>query len=283
MLISYSAAKVFKGQFLVPLSVWDTPLGELSGFYMAWSFFGWSEPYSLFIAAVQFIGAVLLLFRRATLMGALLLFPILLNIVLIDVFYSILLSALINAVVLTIMLSIIIASHWRLIQDFLEKMQQEIFLSVWQKRKWMLGIKYVLRVLTIVLPVLLMYYVRYYNNILPTSIDGKWEVNSIEFKNQPKQKTSLSEAETIYFEPDFAYKSGIRQNGQITPAIFSVNEETKEVTITTGYPAYTSIFEGVFVLDENETNLILEGKWQQNDAVLNLSKDILLDFGQSGN
>ena len=58
--LDYGFAKIFKGQFTTNLSTLDVPLGEISGFELAWRFFGYSYLYALFIAASQLLGGLLL-------------------------------------------------------------------------------------------------------------------------------------------------------------------------------------------------------------------------------
>ena len=82
--LEYGFAKIFKGQFRTNLSTLDVPLGEISGFQLAWRFFGYSYAYTLFIAASQLLSAMLLFFRRTTLLAAAILAPTIVNIVVVN-------------------------------------------------------------------------------------------------------------------------------------------------------------------------------------------------------
>ena len=64
------------------------PLGQVSGFWLTWYYFGYSAVYGTLIALLQVAAGVLLIVPRTALLGALLLLPIATNIVLIDVFYE---------------------------------------------------------------------------------------------------------------------------------------------------------------------------------------------------
>jgi hypothetical protein len=64
-------------------------MGQVSGFWLTWYYFGYSKFYGSFIAFGQIVGAVLLLFRKTTLLGACCLLPIVINIVLVDLSYGI--------------------------------------------------------------------------------------------------------------------------------------------------------------------------------------------------
>ncbi|MEW6130518.1 MAG: hypothetical protein AB1757_26020 [Acidobacteriota bacterium] len=80
----YGFAKVFGQQFYSAASTLDTAVGELSGLQLTWRFFGYSYAYTLFVAAAQIISAMLLMFRRTTTLGAVILLPVITNIVIIN-------------------------------------------------------------------------------------------------------------------------------------------------------------------------------------------------------
>ena len=83
LIIQYGFAKVNDAQFTVLQSVLDQPLREVSGFWLTWYYFGYSEVYGNLIALVQIAGGVMLLFRKTTLLGACLLLGVMANIVLV--------------------------------------------------------------------------------------------------------------------------------------------------------------------------------------------------------
>jgi hypothetical protein len=56
---------------------------------VAWSFFGYSRGYQIFLGWGEVIPAVLLLFRRTTLLGALLMFVVMLNVFLVNIFFDV--------------------------------------------------------------------------------------------------------------------------------------------------------------------------------------------------
>lgn len=65
------------------------------------------------LGLIQISGAVLLLFRRTTLLGALILLPVMTNIILINIFYEISAGAFVNSLIFTIGLVFLIALRWR--------------------------------------------------------------------------------------------------------------------------------------------------------------------------
>jgi hypothetical protein len=66
----YAVSKVLGTQFRVPYVTLDTPLGEVSGYMLAWRFFGYSHGHEIFVALGEWIGPALLLFWRTTTLGA---------------------------------------------------------------------------------------------------------------------------------------------------------------------------------------------------------------------
>lgn len=70
---------------------------DASNSEIMWAFFGTTREYPIIIGLLQIIGAVLLVFQRTKIIGALLLTPIFINIILLDIFYKIHRGALLNA------------------------------------------------------------------------------------------------------------------------------------------------------------------------------------------
>lgn len=87
--LTYGFAKIFHDQFNTPLSVMDTRLGDVSGYWLTWHFFGYSYAYTLFVACSQILSSFLLFFRRTTTLGAMILLPIIANIVFMNFAYGI--------------------------------------------------------------------------------------------------------------------------------------------------------------------------------------------------
>jgi hypothetical protein len=100
---SYGFAKISGAQFQGSgeIILRDSLLGDVSGNYLTWHYFNFSHTYMLIIGYVQIGGALLLLFRRTTLAGIFILLPVMINIVLIDLFYGIPPVPTANAIVFT--------------------------------------------------------------------------------------------------------------------------------------------------------------------------------------
>lgn len=101
MISLYGLGKIAGGQFHrrghLTETLAQTPLSEVGSFDLAWTFFGYSNAYILFIGLSQLIGGFMLLFERTKLIGVAALIPILLNIIVVDVCYAISPGALLSA------------------------------------------------------------------------------------------------------------------------------------------------------------------------------------------
>jgi hypothetical protein len=95
----YGGSKILGFQFSYNSEILSKPIQDLSGFELTWYYFGYSYSFAVIIALVQIIGGILLLINKTKLIGAMMIFPILANIILIDFFFNIPRGALANAIV----------------------------------------------------------------------------------------------------------------------------------------------------------------------------------------
>jgi len=105
--------KIFHEQFIVPLGRLDEPFTSFSRADLTWSYFGASYAFTCVIAFCQIAGSFLLFPRRTRLFGAIFLFPVMLNITLIDVFYDLEAGITAHAIILLIGLLYLIGLHYR--------------------------------------------------------------------------------------------------------------------------------------------------------------------------
>jgi uncharacterized membrane protein YphA (DoxX/SURF4 family) len=101
MLLTYGFGKLMGGQFYqgsIPDSIAILPLEEVGGFDLAWTFFGYSYGYILFIGGTQILGSFLLLFHRTKILGGAILVPVLMNIIVVDFFFEISTGAMLSAI-----------------------------------------------------------------------------------------------------------------------------------------------------------------------------------------
>ncbi|MEO6149925.1 MAG: hypothetical protein ABIN95_08525 [Mucilaginibacter sp.] len=121
----YGYAKIFKRFFSHFFDVEDTPAGDLSGIGLTWFFFGYSHEMSTVIALSQIVGGTLLFFRRTTVLGALILLTVVVNIIFINIYYMSLPLAMFNSVLIALGLVYLLMLQWDDIKL--------IFFSMYQK------------------------------------------------------------------------------------------------------------------------------------------------------
>jgi len=168
LLILYGFAKVNGSQFTVLDSELTRPMGEVGGFWLTWYHFGYSPIYGAIIALVQIVGGVLLVFPRTSLLAALVLLPVVGNIVLVDIFYGIP-GGLPTAILVLVCLLVALAAHVRSLLDVVLPPHGA-------------GPARAVRIAAIGMVVVVAYgftwWVANYNNRHPTAIDGVWAVES---------------------------------------------------------------------------------------------------------
>ncbi|MFY2563612.1 DoxX family protein [Corallococcus terminator] len=89
-MLSYGLSKVFKSQFPFPsMDKLTQPVGELSPMGLLWAFMGYSPGYNLFTGGAEVLGGLLLVFRRTTTLGALVVIGVMSNVVALNFFYDV--------------------------------------------------------------------------------------------------------------------------------------------------------------------------------------------------
>lgn len=203
-MLAYGFAKLNGSQFTILDSELDRPMGEVSGFWLTWYYFGYSRAYGTLVALAEIGGGLLLLSRRTTLLGALVLLPVMLNVVLVDVFFGIDLGALLMALLLTAGLLVILAPHaaalWEAVYTRPARLAAERPLSRGRTAGW--G---ALCVAMVAVTAGLTYWTANVNNISPTPLDGTWRV-----VERPVGLAGAQVPSTIYFERNRAHMAVFR-------------------------------------------------------------------------
>ena len=86
MLYTYGISKLLHLQFDMQSQLAQQPVGSLTGYQLTWFYFGYSRAYAVLLGFMQILGGTLLLFRKTALFGAVAMFPVMANILLINVF-----------------------------------------------------------------------------------------------------------------------------------------------------------------------------------------------------
>ena len=90
VMLLYGLNKLFLIQMQYPkLSHFYTPLGDFKPMDLAWTFFGYSPPYEFIGGFLEFLAAILLFFRRSTLVGLLIFLGVMSNVLMFNYFYGV--------------------------------------------------------------------------------------------------------------------------------------------------------------------------------------------------
>ena len=166
---SYGFAKILGTQFVQSFSRSDSLVRNLSGYDLTWNYFAYSAAMSTIIAIFQIGGAVLILFRRTTLLGVAILLPLMFNILLINWFYGITDYAFLNSILYTLGLFYLLILRQKDIRAVL--FQTSGLLPKLQK-----GFpKYIFKFLAIAYPIALIFYLSGLKS--STMLIGKWRVD----------------------------------------------------------------------------------------------------------
>ncbi|HEX6223177.1 MAG TPA: DoxX family protein [Chryseolinea sp.] len=89
-MISYGMAKIFKTQFGFPsLDRLHQSFGDASPMGLLWTFMGYSTAYNIFTGAGEFVGGLLLFFRRTRLIGALIVIVVMSHVAMLNFAYDV--------------------------------------------------------------------------------------------------------------------------------------------------------------------------------------------------
>jgi hypothetical protein len=167
----YGFAKLFQTQFLMVYSREDAVVSQLDGYNLTWNYFGHSYTLAVIIGLLQIAGSIFLLFRRTSLLGAVILLPILLNIALIDWFFDIAWGALMNAVAFTLGLAFLVSLRWKELKAVLLRSVSHLPV-IFRDRT-----KYVIRIGLMAVSFAMVIYFTTFNS--HKALAGKWNVSQI--------------------------------------------------------------------------------------------------------
>ena len=256
----YGFAKLNGSQFTILGSELDKPLRQVEGFWLTWYYFGYSTVYGNVIAVVQIICGLLLTFRRTTLLGAILLFGIMVNIVLVDIFYHVPVDGLYSAILIMACLAFILFYNRAQIVKVFVILQEQVHSTNNQKPI----LQYLSRVFILLIPAVFTYWLAHYGNRHPTELDGVWQVEETKHSGLPSK---------IYFERNRAYLCVFKyDNGKSEDHHFEVDPQGKNVVI---YNRWLSKgekkLEGTYTLQNN--SMVISGKHENSDIKIMLRKN----------
>lgn len=262
-LLGYGFGKLMGSQFTVLDSQLAKPMGEVSGFWLTWYYFGYSHVYATIIALTQISGAVLLCFRRTTLLGALILLPVMVNIVGVDIWVIQFQwgdPAMRNALCVFFSLLVILAFHFGDLYKFLLRRRDDLAVFT-QRRPWLLALEIAVVAGMLAYSAGLGYWLANVNNRAPTPIDGAWHVVQV-------QASRPDLPDWIYFEYNRAYWVEFHYpDGRSETHDFRVNPQDHTLTISKQWLVPGSdIFKGTW--DRTGDAMTLSGTWRDGAPVV---------------
>jgi uncharacterized membrane protein YphA (DoxX/SURF4 family) len=121
-MMPYGISKLMNLQFQVGASVYARPLGDIPGTGLTWAFLGYSPAFQFLMGVFETVPSLMLLFARTRRLGALLLFPVLLNVVLINYFLNLWTATQIISSVLLVLNIFLILADSRMYLGFLSQL-----------------------------------------------------------------------------------------------------------------------------------------------------------------
>lgn len=265
-LMAYGFAKLNGSQFTVLDSELDRPMGEVSGFWLTWYYFGYSRVYGTLLALMQIGGAALLLSRRTTLLGALFLLPVVGNIVLVNLFYGIAPGALLVSVLLLAGLVALLSPHRDALVEVLWTRQRG---EAAPARGWgVRGAKAAVCAVMVALTFGFTWWTANYNNVVPTPLDGAWNVA------QASGAVPAGEVpRVVYFERNRAYMAVFRYEGRSRTHHFEVDPRRRTLSVFRDW-LYKGpqVFQGSYTLRGDQLQLIGRFAGQAGPATLLLAR-----------
>jgi hypothetical protein len=252
LLLLYGFAKLNGSQFTILDSELDKPMGQVSGFWLTWYYFGYSKIYSTCIALGEIGGGILLTFRQTTLLGICILLPMATNIILIDILFGIDYSALLLALAIEAGLLFLLRAYGRELYQVLWVNPRRLYsgasvrgaarLAAWSSRA-----------ATVIATFLFSYWLANFNNRVPTPLDGKWKVVSAA-SMLPKGEPTM-----VFFEYNRAFMCVFKlADGSYQQHHFEVDPRRNSIGIWDRWLSKgTQLFQGHY--DLQGARLILAG------------------------
>jgi len=231
-LCMFASRKIFHLQFYAPEGLTDKVASSLSGEQLTIVYFSHSYTFGLIIAAMQIGGSLLLLFRRTRLLGAFVLFPVVANIILIDIFYDIETGALIQAIVISLALVYLLLMEWKSILEFFFSVHQTAKVSGFERYGLAL-----LRFSAVGIPMVICFILYDYPNRNP-EISGRYEVTKLHINRREIDLKSCSDSmlTKVYFDDnhDVVFERNSLKRWRV--GHFSYDRQNRSMKVVWRYP-----------------------------------------------
>ena len=279
----YGLAKIFKGQFADPsLEQLIQPIGEMSPMGLAWTFMGHSIAYNIFIGFSEVLGGALLLYRRTTTLGSMIIIGVMTNVAMMNFTYDIPVKLFSIHLILMAFVLLISDGH-RVINVFLKNKSTEkvIYYSAainTSLKKLISGLKVlVLTLLTVVIIIQCFVKFKATDQLKSKSeLYGIWESQHF-VKNKDTLPPLLTDSyRWRYLIINYKEKASVKKmNDSIDRYHFEVNKEQKEVIFKRNTDSIPHRFSYTLI---NPEHLKLTGILDKDSLSIEFKRKLEADF-----
>lgn len=272
--LSYGFIKIIGLQFYTSLSQLDMKLIDLSKSDMgvAWFFFGHSNSYEMFLGWGETIAALLLLFRRTSILGASFLLAIVTNIVAVNYWFDV--SVKINSTYFLLMtLWVLMYQYSRLMSFFIldRSVEAAVYPTFSLKKQKLIKIANALVVLVIIGYNAWDTFYRFpkeygFDLGKKSSLKGVWKVDELNTELMDTLWTSQLRKAKLYLD-DYGLGEIKNDYAIVSNFVYSEKADSVLITQTTYNPDYE--LKGVFKRDHN--SLEIRGEWAKKSTSIKMS------------
>lgn len=264
VMLGYSYTKLHHGHMYLSYFALDNRLNDHSDFDIVWSFYGRYSAFQTLIGLLELVPAVLLLLRRTAFLGAVLMLPVIANVMILNIFYKIGGLTLPLSFLLTLFDLYLLYSHKDAILEFFRKVNDrnsKLPSEPSPTRKALSALRFL--PLIFVTSVVLL---KLISKGHPQPIRGAYEL--VEFKENgqliPPDSLPLDAYKKIYFEKRHIQNSLVTKTGFQGAQIAFPAKDSITVAYRNGpldvyvRPDTLTMFKGHFELS-HDTVLLLKG------------------------
>jgi hypothetical protein len=268
-LISFGLMKLLHLHITSSLVWMDKPSSSLSDEALMEVFFIREPLFLLLIGCLEIIGSILIIYRRTRMLGIFILLPVLLNIILMNIFYNVGMGATIQAILLAIGLFYILMQDYESILLFFFKTKSNV-VSLNFKNK---TLKYIIQFSIILLPLLILIPNYNYNkhpDLIGKYVVQKLVVNKVNIELQPCKDSLLS---LVYFDlnEDVVFYYNNFKNIKVGSIKF--NDKTRQLEALWRFPKnfHDTLFATLSNLDQ-ANKMTLSGTMGKDTLMVELFK-----------
>jgi hypothetical protein len=281
----YASAKLVNGQLNVFYYALDTRLNDLDDIFLVWAFYGKSSICQVLLGALELLPALLILFRRTTFVGALLMLPVGANILMINTLYHVSPFTLTESILLVLFNVYVLYSYKNQIRNFLKTLHAESPLITHKPyfSKLIFRLKIALLCLVGLLLIKPVLAKKLNKNIRP--VTGGYELVNLKRNNIVinLDSTRANYYKKIYFERSWVsgFATDRKNRSQNIRVAFFAKDSLKIANNLGSWDMYledtSSVFKGTYELP-NDSTLIMKGKQSGNAIEATYKKLTLKEY-----